>query len=65
MDEETTLVEYRTEQDGDKFVAFDSTGELVGAYDSEEQARTDVERAKLETRCTSTRRFCFTLHSLR
>ena len=47
MDEETTLVEYRTEQDGDKFVAFDSTGELVGAYDSEEQARTDVERAKL------------------
>jgi len=29
MDEETTLVEYRTEQDGDKFVAFDSTANLL------------------------------------
>jgi hypothetical protein len=48
MNDETTLLEYRIRQDGDKFVAFDSMNDIVGCYDTEEDANTDVERAKLE-----------------
>jgi hypothetical protein len=43
-----TLVEYRIERDGDKFVAIDSKNDVVGSYDTVEEAQRDVERAKLE-----------------
>jgi hypothetical protein len=45
---DNTLVEYRIERDGDKFVAIDSVNDIVGCYDTEEEAKLDVERAKME-----------------
>ena len=41
-------LEYRIEQDGDKFVAIDSEQETVGIYDTEQDAQLDIERAKKE-----------------
>ena len=41
-------LEYRIVRDHGKFVAIDSGEETVGVYDSEEEARADVARAKRE-----------------
>src|SRR5208337_143020 len=41
-------LEYRIEQDGDKFIAIDSDQETVGVYDTEEQAQADIAREKRE-----------------
>lgn len=43
-----TLLEYRITKDHDKFVAIDSTDEVVGVFDTEQEAIRDIERAKLE-----------------
>jgi hypothetical protein len=48
MNAETTLLEYRIDRDGDKFVAIDSENDVVGTYETEDEAKRDVERAKLE-----------------
>jgi hypothetical protein len=48
MNNETTLLEYRINHDGDKFVAIDSENEVVGAFDTEDEAKRDIERAKFE-----------------
>jgi hypothetical protein len=48
MHNETTLLEYRIDRNGDKFVAIDSENEVVGAFDTEDEAKRDIERAKLE-----------------
>ena len=52
-------LEYRIERDHDKFVAIDSAEEAVGVYDSEEEARADVARAKREGAMWSGRRNSF------
>ncbi len=41
-------LEYRTERDGDRFIAMDSEQETVGVYDTEEEAQANIERAKKE-----------------
>jgi len=43
-----TLLEYRISRDREKFVAIDSTDEVVGIFDAEQEATLAVERAKLE-----------------
>jgi hypothetical protein len=48
MNNETTLLEYRINRNGDKFMAIDSEDDVVGAYDTEDQAKREVERAKLD-----------------
>ena len=48
MNDETTLLEYRINRDGDKFIAIDLENDVVGAYDTEDEAKREVERAKLD-----------------
>lgn len=48
MYNQTTLLEYRIDRNGDKFVAIDSENEVVGAYDTEDEAKRNIERARLE-----------------
>ena len=43
-----TLLEYRITKDHEKFVAIDSTDDVVGVFDTEQEAARVVERAKLE-----------------
>ena len=43
-----TLLEYQIKQNCDKFVAIDSTDEVLGVYDSEQEAIQVIERVKLE-----------------
>jgi hypothetical protein len=43
-----TLLEYRINRHTDKFVAIDSTDEVLGVFETEQEAVRDVERAKLE-----------------
>ena len=38
-----TLVQYRIERDGDKFVAIDTENEIFGTY---REAQRDIDRAK-------------------
>jgi hypothetical protein len=42
------ILEYRITKSDEKFVAIDSTDDVVGIYDTEEEARRAVERAKLD-----------------
>jgi hypothetical protein len=41
-----TLLEYKVVIQANKFVAIDSTDDVVGVYDTEQEATRDVERAK-------------------
>jgi len=41
------LLEYTILKEDDRFIAIDSTNEVVGVYDSEREATRDVERANL------------------
>ena len=43
-----TLLEYQILKDDGRFITIDSTNEVVGAYDCEQEAARDFERAKLE-----------------
>ena len=43
-----TLLEYRINRDVDGFVAIDSTNEVLGVFETEQEMKRDVERAKLE-----------------
>ena len=43
-----TLLEYDIVVQANKFVAIDSTDEVVGVFDTEEEAAREIERAKLE-----------------
>ena len=43
-----TLLEYRITKDHEKFVAIDSVDEVVGVFDTEQEAVRVIERAKLE-----------------
>jgi len=43
-----TLLEYQILNDNSKFIAIDSTNEVVGVYETEQDAEQDVNRAKLE-----------------
>ena len=42
------LLEYRITKDCEKFVAIDSVDEVVGIFDTEQEAARETERAKLE-----------------
>lgn len=42
------LLEYQILKDDGRFIAIDSTNEVVGVYDTEQDAERDVNRAKLE-----------------
>ncbi len=42
------LLEYRINRHADKFVAIDSTNEVLGIFDTEREAIRDVERALLD-----------------
>jgi CRISPR/Cas system Type II protein with McrA/HNH and RuvC-like nuclease domain len=46
-DEEIEIFVYRIERHANKFVALDSTDEVIGIYDTEETAKQDIERMKL------------------
>jgi hypothetical protein len=48
IDIERTLLEYAINREGNKFIAMDSDGEVVGVYETEGEARQDVDQAKLE-----------------
>jgi len=43
-----TLLEYRITKDHERFVAIDSVDEVVGVFDTEQEAVREIERAKLE-----------------
>ena len=43
-----TLLEYRITKEYEKFVAIDSVDEVVGVFDTKQEAAREIERAKLE-----------------
>jgi len=43
-----TFLEYKINRDHEKLVAIDSTDEVVGVFDTEQEAAREIERAKLE-----------------
>jgi hypothetical protein len=47
-EQEKILLSYRIEKLGGKFLAIDSADEVLGAYDTEEEAERGINGAKLE-----------------
>jgi len=43
-----TLLEYRITRNHEKFIAIDSVDEVVGVFDTEQEAAREIERARLE-----------------
>jgi hypothetical protein len=52
-----TLLEYRIDRDHEKFVAIDSTEEVLGVFDTEQEATREVNERSVRMQCTSIRKF--------